>query len=72
MDLLLPEMSLLIWTVVLPLFFLLPVIALFNILRYSFRDNSIKLIWVLVILLVPVIGPLFYFLIGRKQKIKVA
>jgi hypothetical protein len=56
----------------LPLFFLLPVIALFNILRSSFRDNSIKLIWVLVILLVPVIGPLFYFLIGRKQKIKIA
>jgi hypothetical protein len=45
------------------------IIAFIDILRSEFRGNN-KLIWLIVILFVPVIGPIAYFFIGRKQKIK--
>ena len=43
-------------------------IAFIDILKNEFTDNN-KLIWILVILLVPFVGPITYFIIGRKQKI---
>lgn len=49
--------------------FLLPLLALLDILKNEFT-NSNKLIWVLVVLLFPFIGPILYFIIGSKQKIK--
>ncbi|MGV8138108.1 MAG: PLDc N-terminal domain-containing protein [Mangrovibacterium sp.] len=48
--------------------FLLPLIALISILRNSFEGND-KLIWVLVVLLLPVLGSILYFLIGRNRQI---
>jgi hypothetical protein len=48
--------------------FLLPLIALISILRNSFEGND-KLIWVLVVLLLPVLGSILYFLIGRNKRI---
>jgi hypothetical protein len=54
------------------LFFLLPVIlwisALIDILKSNFQDNN-KLIWVLVVIFLPVIGAILYFVIGKKHKI---
>jgi hypothetical protein len=54
------------------LFFMLPVIlwisALIDILKNNFQDNN-KLIWVLVVILLPIIGAVLYFIIGKKQKI---
>lgn len=47
---------------------LLPLIALISILRNSFEGND-KLIWVLVVLLLPVLGSILYFLIGRNNRI---
>ncbi len=49
--------------------FLLPLIALIDILRNEFT-NSNKLIWILLVLFLPFLGPLLYFRIGLKQKIK--
>ena len=72
MELLLPEMGLIFWTVFIILIILLPVIAVFSLLRSTFKDSITKLIWLLVILLVPFFGPIFYFLIGRKDKVKTA
>ena len=43
-------------------------IALVDILRNDFKGND-KLIWILVVIFVPFLGPLCYFFIGRKQKI---
>ena len=71
MELLLPDMGILFWTIFLLLIILLPIIALFSLLKSIFKDSTTKLIWVLVILLVPVAGPIFYFLIGRRQRIKI-
>ncbi|WP_373280245.1 MULTISPECIES: PLDc N-terminal domain-containing protein [Marinifilum] len=51
------------------LIFLLPLIALIDIVRNEFT-NSNKLIWVLVVLLFPFFGPILYFIFGLKQKIR--
>lgn len=44
-------------------------IALVDLLRHDFTGNN-KIIWLLTILLIPFIGTILYFFIGRKQKIK--
>lgn len=72
MELLTPEMGLLFWTVFSILTIVLPIAALFNLLKSTFKDSTSKLMWVLVILLVPVVGPIFYFIIGRRQRVKIA
>ena len=71
MELLLPDMGLVFWTIFLLLVILLPIIALFSLLKSIFKDSTTKLIWVLVILLVPVAGPILYLLIGRRQRVKI-
>jgi hypothetical protein len=44
-------------------------IALIDVLRNEFTGNN-KLVWLLVVLLLPLVGALLYFIIGRTQKIK--
>jgi len=41
--------------------------AIVDVLRRQFRDSIIKLIWVLVIILVPLLGAILYLIIGRQQ-----
>lgn len=50
-------------------FFLLPIIAIIDILRSRFEGN-IQLIWVIVIVFFNIIGSILYFIIGRNQKIQ--
>jgi predicted membrane channel-forming protein YqfA (hemolysin III family) len=50
------------------IFFVIPIVALIDILKSEFEGNN-KLIWVLVVLLSWIIGAVIYFVIGRKQKI---
>lgn len=49
-------------------FFIIPLIALIDVLRNEFTGNN-KIIWVLVILCMPIFGALLYLIIGRKQRI---
>ncbi len=50
--------------------FILPLIALIDILKNNFSDNN-KIIWVLVVLFFPLIGAILYYTIGTKQKVKI-
>lgn len=54
------------------IFILLPsvfwIIALIDILKSDFRDTNDKIIWALVVIFLPVIGSILYFLIGKSQK----
>lgn len=43
--------------------------ALIDILKSEFDPSQNKLIWVLVTILMPVIGAILYFAIGRSQRI---
>lgn len=45
-------------------------IALIDILKSKFNGND-KIVWVLVVLFFNLAGAIIYFVIGRKQKIKV-
>jgi hypothetical protein len=48
---------------------LLPLLALISVLRNDFQGND-KLIWVLIILLLPFLGAILYFIIGREKRLK--
>ncbi len=54
------------------LIFLIPFVlfiwALVDILKSEFQDENNKIIWVVVVLLLPLLGAILYFFIGRKQK----
>jgi hypothetical protein len=43
-------------------------VAFIDILKSDFKGND-KLVWLLVVIFVPFIGPLCYWFIGRKQKL---
>lgn len=47
--------------------FLLPIFALVSIVGKNFPDNE-KLIWVLIVLFMPVLGSLLYFLVGSARQ----
>jgi hypothetical protein len=49
-------------------FLLLWVSAFVDILKSNFKKNS-KLIWIIIVVLIPLLGAILYFRIGRKQKI---
>jgi len=70
MELLTPSFGLIFWTLFCLCCFLLWLIALVDILRHGFKGQNEKLIWLLVILFVPFFGPILYYFIGRKNKLK--
>ena len=45
------------------------IVALVDILKNNFRENN-KLIWILIVIFVPIIGMILYFIIGTNQKIQ--
>ena len=47
--------------------FLIPLLALISALMSDFPGNE-KILWVLIILLLPFLGSVLYFLIGRNQR----
>jgi hypothetical protein len=46
------------------------VLALIEIVRSEFKDKNERLIWLLLVILLPLIGTILYFAIGRKQRIE--
>ncbi|WP_345167323.1 PLDc N-terminal domain-containing protein [Algibacter aquimarinus] len=56
-----------IFVVLILLFF--PIIALISILKNEFKNND-KIMWVLIVLLVPFLGTILYFILGRPKRIK--
>lgn len=55
------------FTVIIPLGMWLAALA--DIVKSHFKTNSNKIMWLLIVTLVPVIGVLFYRWIGTKQKV---
>ena len=53
--------------VVLSLLFLIPLLALIDILKSNFEPVT-KLTWVLIVIFLSFLGALLYFVIGRQQK----
>ncbi len=42
--------------------------ALVDILKSEFKDANNKIIWLVVVLVLPMIGAIIYLAVGRKQK----
>jgi hypothetical protein len=42
--------------------------ALIDLLKSEFENSSNKIIWLLVIILLPIIGSLLYLFVGKGQK----
>jgi len=55
--------------VVIASLFIIPLVALIDILRSDFESND-KLVWILVVLLLPLLGSVLYFIIGVNKKKK--
>ena len=47
--------------------FILPIIAIIDLIKIDL-DSSQKLLWILIILFLPVLGSILYFLMGRDQR----
>jgi len=63
---LIPALNLILLLCILILF----LFAVIDVLKNRFETATDKLIWFLVVFLIPVIGPILYFSIGRKQKLQ--
>jgi hypothetical protein len=61
--------GLLTWQIIILVSIGLWIYSLIDILKSSFEKNN-KIIWILVVLLVPILGSVLYIFIGRKQKLK--
>jgi len=48
--------------------FILLLIALVDVLRSDFKDSGTKIVWVVVIVFMPLLGSVLYFILGRRQK----
>lgn len=58
------------WQIILILCaFLIPIIALIDIVKNDFTKNN-KLIWIIVLIAFNIFGALLYFMFGTQQKIK--
>jgi hypothetical protein len=69
MEIVTPEIGLFFWGLIVLGILIFPLVALISILRNKFPDND-KLIWVIVVLLLPILGSLLYFVIGRNKRLK--
>jgi len=69
MDLITREFGLFVWSSVVLLMIILPVLALISILKNRFKDND-KLIWALVVLFLPFFGSVLYFIMGRSKRLR--
>lgn len=50
-------------------YFILWVYCLVDVIRSDFKDQNMKLIWILVILFGQVVGPLAYLVLGKRTKV---
>jgi hypothetical protein len=60
--------GLLITILVVLFIFLLPLMALISVLMNEFRGNE-KIMWVIIIIFLPFLGSVLYFLVGRNKRI---
>lgn len=65
-----PENGLIIWTALASIMFFIFLVALINVLKSDFTDSTTKLMWILVILLVPFLGSVIYFMMGGRHKVQ--
>lgn len=51
------------------LVFLISIWALVDIIRSSFSSTTTKILWIVLVILLPLLGSVIYFIFGREQRI---
>jgi hypothetical protein len=69
MDFIAPSSVLVLITIVSVVMFLLPFLALISIVKNQFEGYD-KIVWVLIVLLLPFLGAILYFAIGRQRRLQ--
>ena len=49
------------------LLILLPIFAIVDLIRSRIRDND-KVVWIIIIIIIPILGSILYFAIGKSQR----
>jgi hypothetical protein len=49
-------------------YFLLWVYCLIDVIRSNFKDQNMKLVWIVILLFAHLIGPLVYLVLGKTTK----
>ena len=70
MELIVPGYGLVLVQILGLLTFLMWIFALIDCLRSEFEEPNQRLVWVIVIVFVPFLGPLLYFAISKKGRRK--
>ena len=52
------------------LFMIMPLVMLVNVAISEFKDNTNKIVWIIIILVLYPIGWILYLIFGRKQRVK--
>lgn len=52
---------------ILALIFILPIIALFDLLKQEYKGRT-RLLWLLIIVFLPIFGSILYLLMAKKYK----
>ena len=69
MEILNPEYGLLIWTVLSFVAFSAMTVGIYSILTNDIKDSKTKLTWLIGVILLPIVGPLVYF-VNKKNIIR--
>ena len=63
-------MDSLIGLLILILWLIMPLVMMVNIAISEFKDNTNKIVWIIIILVLYPIGWILYLIFGRKQRVK--
>lgn len=66
MQLLDPRMGQLFWRTLIVIFIGIYLFAFINLIRYKYVNVKTKIIWLLIIILVPILGPIIYLVVGKN------
>lgn len=69
MELITPEYSFILWTLLTILASALWIVAFITVSKHSFQSPGDKMYWTLLIILMPILGAILYFIYGRKKSL---
>ena len=69
MELIAPEAGLISWMLLLLVALILCILALVDISKHSFRRPGEKKYWLWLLILMPLLGVILYFIYGRKNRL---
>lgn len=69
MELLTPEIGLILWSIVILLLLSIWILTLVNIAKSDFKDPNMRIVWGILVFFLPLLGIILYYAIGRYQRI---